>query len=66
MKYFSDWRYKKDFLIEELLFFIAYHLPRRVVYYAAIRLLAHATTGRYGNEETPAINGVTALKRWND
>ena len=43
---------------------IANHLPRRVVYYAAIRLIAHATTGRYGKQVVPDLTAMDALDRW--
>lgn len=43
---------------------IAAMLPKAVVYYAAIRLFVHATTGEYSNQEVPALTAMDALKRW--
>lgn len=43
---------------------IAWHLPRSVVRYAAVRLFTHATTGRYGRTEVPALTFMDALRRW--
>ena len=59
-----DWKYEFDKWKENMAFKIADMLPRWLVYYASIRLMVHATTGKYGHEETPAILGVDALKRW--
>lgn len=50
---------------DKLAQFIVWHLlPKSVIYWASIRLMAHATTGEYGNTETPALLAVDALKRW--
>lgn len=43
---------------------IARRLPRRVVYYAAIRLWAHGTTGRYGRTIAPELTVADAIERW--
>ncbi len=43
---------------------VAWSLPRRVAYWAAIRVGAHATTGDYGEQEVPALLFTVALKRW--
>ena len=44
--------------------FVAWHLPRRLVYWASIRLLAHATTGQYSATVVPALTATDALARW--
>ena len=51
-------------IADKLSMFIAYRLPSRVVYWCAIRLLAHATTGQYGNQIVPDLLAMEALKRW--
>ena len=43
---------------------IAYHLPKWVVYFATIRLIAHATTGKYSNTIVPELGAMEALERW--
>jgi len=43
---------------------IAWLLPRRLVMWCAIRLIAHATQGEYSNQEVPALGAMDALKRW--
>jgi len=43
---------------------VAWMLPRRLVYWAAIRATAHATAPPYGNTEVPAIPAMEVLRRW--
>ena len=43
---------------------IAFHLPKCLVYWATIRLIAYATTGKYGNTVVPELTAMDALKRW--
>lgn len=43
---------------------LAYRLPRPLVYWAAIRLMAHATTGQYRDQVVPDLTAMDALKRW--
>ena len=45
---------------------IAWRLPKKVVYWAAIRLIAYATSGRYGNTVVPELGAMDALKRWEE
>jgi len=39
-------------------------LPRKLVYWCAVRVGAHATQGPYSNQEVPALTFMDALKRW--
>ena len=43
---------------------IAYRLPKRVVYFCAIRLGAYATTGKFSKTIVPEVTFMTALERW--
>jgi len=43
---------------------LAYKLPHSLVYYAAIRMFAHATSGEYSDQEVPATTVMEALARW--
>lgn len=43
---------------------IANRLPKWLVYWATIRLGAHATTGQYGNQVVPDLRFMDALDRW--
>ncbi|MGJ4945098.1 hypothetical protein ACQR1W_31365 [Bradyrhizobium sp. HKCCYLS1011] len=43
---------------------LAWALPRRIVYWAAIRLGCNATQGQYSDQSVPDLNFIDALKRW--
>jgi len=51
-------------MIERAIQWVAWKLPRRIVYWAAIRLMAHATRGPWSSQEVPSLLGMDALKRW--
>ena len=51
---------------EKLVMKFAWLLPRYLVMWCYIRVVAHATTGQYENTIVPKISAVDALKRWND
>jgi hypothetical protein len=39
-------------------------LPKWLVYWCAIRLIAHATQGPHSNTIVPELTAMDALKRW--
>lgn len=41
-------------------------LPKRIVYFAYIRLLAHATTGKYSHLRPDEVDWSDALKAWEE
>lgn len=43
---------------------IAWLLPKRLVMWASIRLIANATQGQYGDQNVPELGAMDALKRW--
>lgn len=49
---------------DKIAMWIAWHLPRWLVYWCAIRLNAHATQGVWGNESPNDISIMDALGRW--
>ena len=49
---------------ERIWIWIAWHLPKELVKWCAVRLMAHATTGQYGYVNTPATTIIEALQRW--
>jgi hypothetical protein len=62
-----NWLYLKwkiSRMSEKALLFVVWKLPRKLVYWCAIRVMAHATQGQYGNQEVPALLAMDALKRW--
>ncbi len=49
---------------DKLTMWIAYRLPRRVVYWCFIRLMADVTTGPLSDRAVPEIEAMEALKAW--
>lgn len=45
---------------------IANLMPRWLVYCCGIRLIVHATCGKYGDQVVPKLTAVEALKRWEE
>lgn len=45
---------------------LAWRLPRRLVMWATIRLVGHATTGRYSSQVVPELTAMDALRRWGE
>jgi hypothetical protein len=43
---------------------LARHMPKKLVYWCAIVLMAHATTGENSNVETSTLTCIDALKSW--
>lgn len=49
---------------ERLAIWIAWRLPKRIVLWAMIRVAAHATTGRWGNEHPGNVDYRKMHDRW--
>lgn len=45
---------------------MVWHLPRRVVMWSYIRVVAHATTGRWEHQIVPELGAMEALQRWEE
>jgi len=43
---------------------LSWKLPKRLIYFCAIRLMANATTGSYSDQIVPELKAMDALKRW--
>lgn len=57
-------KYERQRLLERLEMKLAWLLPRRIAMWAAVRVAAHATTGKYANQVVPELTAMDALKRW--
>lgn len=57
-------KYEVERRDERLLIWFVWRLPKRLVYWCAIRVGAHATTGKYDSKTTPELLFVDALHRW--
>lgn len=51
---------------ERIWMWTAWHLPKKLVLWAAVRLMAHATTGKYGSTNATHLTILDALQRWED
>ena len=49
---------------EKVQFWIAWKMPRWLVYFCSVRLMAHATQGENGDTVVPELTAMDALKRW--
>lgn len=49
---------------ERMLIWLAWKLPRRLVYWCAVRLLAAATVPPHGDQVVPELTGLLALTQW--
>lgn len=49
---------------ERLCIWIAWKLPRQLVYWCVIRVWAATTSGKYGSVEAPAARMNECLNRW--
>jgi hypothetical protein len=45
---------------------IVWRLPRSVAMWSTVRVIGHATTGRYTNQVVPELTAMEALRRWDD
>ena len=51
-------------ILEKLCISLAWRLPKRLVYWCAIRVNAHATTGQYSNQIMGDLTIEDSMKRW--
>jgi len=58
------WHYNLAKYRERVQFWIAWHMPRWLVYFCSIRLMSNATVGKYGDTIVPELMAMDALERW--
>ena len=58
------WAIIKGANMEKLLIWISWKLPRKLVYWCAIRVISNATVGNYSSQIVPELLAMDALKRW--
>ncbi len=51
-------------MTEKIWTWIAWHLPRGLVYWSAMMLGVNATTGEFGSQIVPDLTFMDAIKRW--
>lgn len=45
---------------------IVWNLPRSIVYWSFIRVMSHATTGKFSNTDVMSLTALEVMKRWDD
>lgn len=61
-----DWKYEISRYREHWFRVFISKLPRKIIYWSAIRLISEATTGKYSNTIVPELTAMEALKRWDN
>ena len=51
-------------MLDRFWMWLAWKLPKRLVYWATIRCGAYATTGEHSDTDVPAMPFMSVLKRW--
>ena len=49
---------------ERFAIWLAWRLPKPLVYWAAVRLMSHATVGLHSNQVVSDLSALAALQRW--
>lgn len=49
---------------EKVIMAIVWKLPKWIIYWSAIRMFAHATTGAYGSTVASELTMFDAVERW--
>lgn len=55
---------KEKSMTERIWIWVAWRLPRPLVMWATVRLIAHATQWQWSSQEVPALTAMDALNRW--
>lgn len=59
-------RYEWSKLLEKAKMAVVWALPGWVIYWASIRLIAAATSGKRGHVVVPELGAMDALKAWEE
>jgi hypothetical protein len=51
-------------MIENITIWIAWHLPRSLVMWCAVRVAVHAIQDQYADQEVPDLKFMDAIERW--
>lgn len=57
-------KYEIEKRIERFWIWLSWMMPRTLVKWCAIRLMANATVGEYSDQVVPDLYALEALKRW--
>lgn len=51
-------------MIDKFWMWLAWILPKRLVYWCSVRLFTHATVGKYSEQVVGDLKVIDALERW--
>ena len=51
-------------MLERLYIWVAWHLPKQLVMWCAVRVHTHAIAGQYSDQVVPELTAMDATKRW--
>lgn len=51
-------------MMDKFWMWLAWRLPRPLVMWASVRLIANATQGEHSTQVVPELSAMDALKRW--
>jgi len=57
-------KWKMEGKAEKFWIWLSWKMPRKLAYWCAIRVGAHATTGKYGDTVVPGLSMMDMFKRW--
>ena len=60
----DNFKYEFNKAKEKLQMWLAWKLPKWLVMWASVRLMANATQGDYSGVIVPELTALDALKRW--
>ena len=55
---------RMEVMKDKVAMWIVWRLPRRLVMWCAVRLMANATTGKWSGQIVPELKAMDALDRW--
>jgi len=61
---FYSYKCRPKYIIEQLYWWLAFKLPKRLIYYCVIRVWARTTCGSWSGEDCTATTMADATKRW--
>ena len=64
MRWWIEWKWKNA--REKFWLWLAFRLPKQLVWHAAIRLMAVASSGKWGATVVPELGGMDAIGRWEE
>lgn len=62
--YWHDWHYEFDKLRDNLAMWVAWHLPRRVVMWAYVRVGAEVSVTTFREKDVSAMGMMETLDAW--